>query len=147
MAKKITRRPLTTEEKAWADRLMAIFQKRKDSHKISQVKLGDMIGISQSAVGQYLNGGIPLNLMAMISFSLALDCTIQDIDPNCPYKTPMTPEETALIEAYREMKKQNDTANHELLIFAASRSPAYQRAMQQTTKTPSALEKSSIEKQ
>lgn len=146
MKKEIVRRQLTDEEKAWAARLMAIFLNRKKSHKISQVKLGEMIGISQSAVGQYLNGSIPLNLMAMISFSMALDCTIQDIDPNCPYKTPMTPEETALIEAYRDMKKQNDTANHELLIFAASRSPAYQRAMQQTTKTPDAPENSSIEK-
>jgi len=136
MAKKITRRPLTTEEKAWADRLMAIFQKRKDSHKISQVKLGDMIGISQSAVGQYLNGVIPLNLMAKISFAMALECTVQDIDPTCPYATPLTQAETALIEAYRDMKKQNDTQNQELLLFAASRSPAFQKALEPAPENP-----------
>lgn len=125
---------------------MAIFSLRKKTHGLTQLKLGEMVGMSQSAVGQYLNGTIPLNLMAKVTFAMALDCPITDIDPDCPYETPLDQSEYALLQAYRQMKESGNVADQELLIFAAKRSPAYQRALEQASKNAPSPHPSSIEK-
>ncbi|HDL7736081.1 TPA: helix-turn-helix transcriptional regulator [Yersinia enterocolitica] len=72
-------KPLTPEQKADAERLMAIFKKQKG---LTQAVLADELGFSnQSAVSQYLNGKIPLNVEASIKFADKLGCQISDFSP------------------------------------------------------------------
>lgn len=72
-------KPLTPEQKADAQRLMAIFKKQKG---LTQAVLADELGFSnQSAVSQYLNGKIPLNVEASIKFADRLGCQVSDFSP------------------------------------------------------------------
>lgn len=122
---KTKRRELTLQETANANRLMSIFQERKKEKNLTQAKLGEMVGMTQSGVGQYLNGEVPLNLPALILFSMALECQLQDIDPDCPHLIPSSPEEKGLLAAYRDMKSRNDSASKKALLQVAELSPAY----------------------
>lgn len=122
---KTKRRELDPSERANADRLMAIFQEKKRTDGLTQGKLGDMMGMTQSGVGQYLNGEVPLNLPALLLFSIALEVELQDIDPDCPYLIPTSPEEKGLIAAYRDMKSRDDQASKKALLQVAELSPAY----------------------
>lgn len=135
---KTKRRELTPQEKANANRLMAIFQCRKKDFGLTQTKLGEMVGMTQSGVGQYLNGELPLNLPALIVFAMALECQIQDIDPECPHQIPTTPEEKGLIAAYRDMKAREDLASQKALLQVAELSAAYRVTLENSAeKAPS----------
>lgn len=73
-------KPLTPEQKADADRLKAIFSKQRE---LTQAALADELGFSnQSAVSQYLNGKIPLNVDAAIKFAEKLCCSVSDFSPS-----------------------------------------------------------------
>lgn len=74
-------RDLTTEETAESQRLKAIFEAKKKALGISQQTTGDSMGISQAAVGHYLNGRNPLNLNAAHHFAEILNCSIKDFSP------------------------------------------------------------------
>lgn len=124
MTKKNTRRELTPYEKDCASRLKEIFLHKKDEG-LTQSKLAEKTGMTQSAIGQYLNGKIPLNLEALILFSLHLDCKIQDIDPKNPIFLSIHEEERALISAYWEMKNSGNLAGKQALLQVAALSPAF----------------------
>jgi transcriptional regulator with XRE-family HTH domain len=74
---------LTKEQLEDAARLRAIFENRKTADRsLTQETLAAACGWkTQSAAQQYLNGMVPLNLDALIKFSLALGAPVTDISP------------------------------------------------------------------
>ncbi|WP_133856395.1 helix-turn-helix transcriptional regulator [Comamonas sp. JUb58] len=75
--------PLSPEQHADARRLKAIFEqwkaaRKKDGLPSGQLALGVLLDINQSAVSQYLNGGIPLNAPAAAKFAKIFGCQIDD---------------------------------------------------------------------
>ena len=82
------RRALTDEEKAEAGRLKAIYERRKSEARsrgesLTQEAVGSKCGWEspQSAVNQYLNGRVPLNLEALLRFSEALQFRPNEVSP------------------------------------------------------------------
>ncbi|KXU38688.1 hypothetical protein AXE65_00850 [Ventosimonas gracilis] len=76
-------KPLTPEQKQDAARLAAIFEKRKAEDGLTQAVLADILGYSvQSAVSQYLNAKIPLNVSAATKFASGLRCRVADFSPS-----------------------------------------------------------------
>jgi transcriptional regulator with XRE-family HTH domain len=75
---------LTNEQMQDASRLKKIFEDRKAIDKsMTQESLAAACGWkTQSAVQQYVNGMVPLNLDALIKFSQALDVLVTDISPS-----------------------------------------------------------------
>lgn len=72
-------KPLTPEQKADAERLMAIFKRQQG---LTQAVLADELGFSnQSAVSQYLKGKIPLNVDAAIKFATKFGCAVSEFSP------------------------------------------------------------------
>ena len=70
-----------------AERLKAIFEKRKKEAKAKGIKFnqsifGEKYGWSQGAVGQYLNATIPLNLSAALKFAEGLNVKLGEISPS-----------------------------------------------------------------
>ncbi|WP_312669700.1 LexA family transcriptional regulator [Stutzerimonas nitrititolerans] len=87
-AMKAPRRELTSGEQAECARLKAIFEKRQKEAKdqgvrITQESLGNSIGwkSGQSAVNQYLNGKVPLNLEALLKFAAELRFAPEEVSP------------------------------------------------------------------
>ncbi|MDN3512666.1 MAG: helix-turn-helix domain-containing protein [Candidatus Jettenia sp.] len=71
------------ERKEDANRLMDIFEDRREKHGITQSSLADALGYSsQSSVSQYLIGKIPLNVEAAIKFAEGLHCRVSDFSPS-----------------------------------------------------------------
>jgi transcriptional regulator with XRE-family HTH domain len=120
------RRELTEEEKACAARLKDIWEKKRHVLELSQERLGIEMGMSQSAVGQYLNAKIPLNLPVKISFAMALQCDLVEIDPEIPFSLPSSPDEKKIIDAYRAAS----TDGRDLILGAAAVAPVYKRLNQ-----------------
>lgn len=147
MTKKNQYRQLTEHEAACARRLQEIFSSRKKTKGITQAKLAEQMGISQSGVGQYINGSIPLNLQAIIMFSIHLECKVQDIDPECPVLLSVTPEEQALLSAYWEMETAGNQAGKQALLQVAALSPAFRATLEQTQEKQSAALNPSTDKQ
>lgn len=87
-AMKAPRRELTSEERAECARLKAIFEKRQkeardQGARMTQETLGNSIGwrSGQSAVNQYLNGKVPLNLEALLKFAAELRFSPGEVSP------------------------------------------------------------------
>lgn len=87
-AMKAPRRELTSEEQAECARLKAVFEKRQKEAKdqgsrLTQESLGNAIGwrSGQSAVNQYLNGKVPLNLEALLKFATELRFAPEEVSP------------------------------------------------------------------
>jgi hypothetical protein len=87
--KSLTRKkPLTPEQKADADRLLALWTawqertKAEGKKPLTQGEFGYRYEIgSQGMVWQYLHGATPLNLKAVMAFAVAMDCRVEDISP------------------------------------------------------------------
>lgn len=122
---KKNRRELTPAELKVAERAMTQFLRCKKESGLTQTKLAESANMSQSAAGQYLNGEIAFNLPTLILFAKQFGCTLQDLDPSCPYLLPANPEENALIAAYRDMKIRHDEGSKKALLQVAELSPAY----------------------
>jgi len=75
------RRNLTSEEMEWADRLKRIWNAKKSVLELNQDKVGAEMGITQGAVGQYINGKIPLNDPIVIEFARILRVDVREIKP------------------------------------------------------------------
>ncbi len=76
------RRGLSPIEKEDSERLRKIWDEKKDGLSLSQQDVADAFGIAnQTAISQYLNGRIPLNLEAAIKFSKVLGVSVKDISP------------------------------------------------------------------
>jgi len=78
--------PLTQAQLDDAARLKQRFvewQKRqKDAgHPASQEAAGELLGFNQSALSQYLNGRIPLNVGAATRFASVMGCPVADFSP------------------------------------------------------------------
>lgn len=76
------KRTLTPEQKRDAERLKAIYESKKKELGISQQDIADALGISQGAVGHYLNGRNPLNFRVATVFSKALKVPIEQFSPS-----------------------------------------------------------------
>jgi|SRR5690625_3555800 len=126
MSMSTKRRPLTESEKACAARLKAIYEAKRDQLGLSQERLGSEMGMSQSAVGQYMNAKIPLNLPVKISFAMALQCDVSEIDPEIPLAPPLSPAEQKIVDAYRAASEEGK----DWLLGAAAVAPAYKRSNQ-----------------
>ncbi|MEC8917145.1 MAG: XRE family transcriptional regulator [Pseudomonadota bacterium] len=81
------RTPLTPEQIEEAKRLKAIFEQRKAEardrgEKITQADVAELCGWKeQSAVSQYMNGRIALNLDALLKFQQALKFEANQVSP------------------------------------------------------------------
>jgi transcriptional regulator with XRE-family HTH domain len=127
-------KPLTPEELADAARLKILFQAWQKSRKdkgepASQEAAIEILQFGQSAVSQYLNGGIPLNVDAAYRFAEMLGRPIASFSPTLAERAARysaaafapiishptmpdlaceTSEEIGLLTTYRLAKKVND---------------------------------------
>lgn len=79
--------PLNREqlkEAALLKRLFMAWQaKEKDNgNRVSQENAAELLGFNQSALNQYLNGKIPLNVDAAIKLAAMLGCQVLDFSPS-----------------------------------------------------------------
>jgi hypothetical protein len=79
--------PLTKEQLEDAARLKERFldwqaKRRSGNMPASQEAASELLGFNQSAMSQYLNGRIPLNVNAATKFSSVLGCSISDFSPS-----------------------------------------------------------------
>jgi len=78
----MSRRPLTEEEKADADRLKDAWLKFKAKHRISQEEMAHRCGWkAQGAFSQYVLGRIPLNMEALVRMSAVMGIDPATISP------------------------------------------------------------------
>lgn len=97
-----------------AERLRALWAQKPAA--VTQQTVADLLGISQSAVSQFLRGHIALNFLAVHAFAQALGCDPEAIRADLPEqqffrlypqhkpRQPMMvrePDEIALVEKYR----------------------------------------------
>lgn len=115
------RRDLTAEELAVAARLRAIYESKKRSEGLTQEVLADITGLTQSAVTQYLNGKIALNLAAIFAFAKSLKVDAREIDPTLDLSPILSPDEQRLIQRYRA----SGPKGREILMGAAALAPEY----------------------
>ncbi|MFA0813991.1 LexA family protein [Microbulbifer epialgicus] len=76
-----SKRKLTDSELQLAESLRRIWLAKKGELGLNQEKAGAAMGITQGAVGHYLNGRIALNTEAIIKFARLLNVEPSDIDP------------------------------------------------------------------
>lgn len=74
------RRQLTEHEILCAQRLRRIWDAKKKALGLTQELAGERLGMTQGAVGQYLNGRVPMNLETKIKFAELLDVGVEEID-------------------------------------------------------------------
>lgn len=75
------KKSLSNEQLNDAQRLKAIYEAKKKELGISQQDIADTLGISQGAVGHYLNGRNPLNMKIAAAFAKILGVNISDFSP------------------------------------------------------------------
>lgn len=73
---------LTTEQLDDAKRLKALYESKKKGLSVTQYTIADELGISQGAVGHYLNGRIALNPPIASGFAKILQISIADFSPS-----------------------------------------------------------------
>lgn len=72
------KRTLTPEECRESDKLKHLYNLKKKDLDLNHEKLGDLIGISQSAVSHYMNQVNALNLSVALKFAKALNVSIEE---------------------------------------------------------------------
>lgn len=77
-----TNNTLTTEQLEDAKRLKALYESKKKELKVTQYTIADELGISQGAVGHYLNGRNALNAKIAAAFAKLLKVSIADFSPS-----------------------------------------------------------------
>lgn len=77
-----TKTPLTPEQQADAARLKALYESKKKELGLTQYTIADHLGISQGAVGHYLNGRNPLNVPIASEFASLLKVSVGDFSPS-----------------------------------------------------------------
>ncbi|WP_444897922.1 LexA family protein [Microbulbifer sp. SSSA005] len=75
------KRNITDKERRLAENLKRIWLAKKGGLGLNQDKAGDIMGITQGAVGHYLNGRIALNTDTIIKFAKLLGVQPSSIDP------------------------------------------------------------------
>ncbi|KGA24932.1 repressor [Pectobacterium brasiliense] len=76
-----TKKTLTREQLEAARKLKALYQSKKKELNVTQYTIADELGISQGAVGHYLNGRIALNVPVASGFSRILQIPISEFSP------------------------------------------------------------------
>lgn len=79
--------PLTTEQLAEAAKVKDLFANWQRARKAagepaSQEAASEILGFNQSALSQYLNGRIPLNIDAAAKFAKLIGCAVADFSPS-----------------------------------------------------------------
>jgi phage repressor protein C with HTH and peptisase S24 domain len=79
--------PLTPEQLAEAAKVKSLFvgwqQRRREAREpASQEAASELLGFNQSALSQYLNGKIPLNIEAATRFATLIGCAVADFSPS-----------------------------------------------------------------
>jgi|UPI00076AF9C5 transcriptional regulator with XRE-family HTH domain len=82
----MSKKPLTPEQTADAQRLKAIFESKKRSHGISQESLAHELGVGQSAINQLLNGINKLTAANAAALAKALKVNVEDFSPSIAYE-------------------------------------------------------------
>lgn len=86
MIKSEKKRTLTSEELLEAKKLNEIYKSKKKELNLSQLKVGDLMNISQGAVNHYLNGINALNYESAAQFSKILQVPVSDFSPRLAKK-------------------------------------------------------------
>lgn len=73
-----TKKSLTTEQLEDARRLKALYESKKKELGVTQYTIADDLGITQGAVGHYLNGRNALNVEVASGFAKLLQVSISD---------------------------------------------------------------------
>ena len=73
-----TKKSLTTEQLEDARRLKALYESKKKELGVTQYTIADELGITQGAVGHYLNGRNALNVEVASGFAKLLQISISD---------------------------------------------------------------------
>lgn len=76
------KKTLTTEQLDDAKRLKALYESKKKQLNVTQYTIADELGISQGAVGHYMNGRIALNVPVVTAFARILHVQASDISPS-----------------------------------------------------------------
>ncbi len=81
-----TKKSLTTEQLEDAKRLKALYESKKKELGVTQYTIADDLGITQGAVGHYLNGRNALNVEVASGFARLLQVSISDFSPSIAEK-------------------------------------------------------------
>jgi hypothetical protein len=104
-----TRRELTPEELADTQRLQRLWKTNASQLGITQAKASQMFGFAnQSAISQYLNGRIPLNMETTTRFASLLKVPLSDISPSHASRTTST---SPLMGAMKKAFKTGDNCD------------------------------------
>ncbi|WHI52961.1 LexA family transcriptional regulator [Microbulbifer sp. MLAF003] len=93
-----SKRKLTDSEMKLSEGLRRIWLAKKGELGLNQEKAGAAMGMTQGAVGHYLNGRIALNTETIIKFARLLHVEPSDIDPNQVVKLGRRSNPSALTE-------------------------------------------------
>lgn len=85
--KKENKQQLSPDAAIWAQNLKRVWLAKKKLLALTQESAAVRLGWTQGAVGQYINGHIPLNTDAKIKFAALLQIDPREIDPNIPIPT------------------------------------------------------------
>jgi transcriptional regulator with XRE-family HTH domain len=108
------KRDLSAGEKLCAQRAKSLYEKSGKT----QEDIGYELGMTQSAVTQYLNGHIPMNFGIKISLAKCFAVPITAIDPELEDILHLSQDEQALLRSYR----QADDTGKALTLGVAERS-------------------------
>lgn len=76
------RRPLSEAEREDAERLRKVWKEKSSSLNLTQLKASQQFGFAnQSAISQYLNARIPLNIETAAKFAKVLHVGLDEISP------------------------------------------------------------------
>ncbi len=75
------KRPLTEEEKAECARLKQIYEAKKKDLGLTQDTLGDILDITQGAVGHYLNGRSRIGDLLLLRLSVIMQFDPEKVKP------------------------------------------------------------------
>src|SRR5579885_1754774 len=76
------KKKLTPEQQADAARLKALYESKKKPLRVTQYTIADELGISQGAVGHYLNGRLALNVPIASGFARILNSSVSEFSPS-----------------------------------------------------------------
>jgi transcriptional regulator with XRE-family HTH domain len=74
--------PPTKEDIAAAKKLKQLWEKKRSELHLTQMKVADLLDISQPAVSKYLNGVTPMNVKTVLSWAKILKVSPNEIRPD-----------------------------------------------------------------
>ena len=84
-------RHITHADRTAASRLRKIYNTKKHDLHLTQSKLGESVGLSQSSVANYMRGEFPMNLAVLLKFAEALHVDAHEIDPHLDKRFSIVP--------------------------------------------------------